>query len=118
MNEDEFANARVHTADNYKKKYDEEMEWIRQVILVNGKLNRIMEENINILLSDNKELRDKLEIEGRRKQKLIYEIAELENTLARKKYETAELKKTLGKKEHEIAELGKTLEKKEHENSG
>jgi len=52
---------RIYTIDYYRKKYDEEMEWIRQVILANGILNRVMEDNINILLKDNKELRDALE---------------------------------------------------------
>ena len=69
---------RVYTIDYYRKKYDEEMEWVRQVILTSGNLSRIMEENINILLKDNKELRDELEFVKKENKGLVKQLLKYE----------------------------------------
>ena len=100
---------RVYTIDYYRKKYDEEMEWVRQVILANGTLNRVMEDNINILLKDNKVLRDELEIQRRNNWRLTDKNTGLvkENTNLIK--DNLDLKKDL-KKELELCEECNELE--------
>jgi len=104
---------RVYSIDYYRKKYDEEMEWIRKVILTNGTLNRVMEENINILLNDNKKLRDELEAQTGNIQRLSDKslIVDLIKRSADLIKENLDLKKDL-KKELELCEDCERLEEK------
>ena len=99
----------VYTIDYYRKKYDEEMEWIRKVILTNGNLNRVMEDNINILLKDNKELRDVLEAQTENIQRLNDKSVDLIKRGADLIKENLDLKKDL-KKELELCEECNELE--------
>jgi len=105
----ESVGERVYTIDYYRKKYDEEMEWIRKVILTNGNLNRVMEDNINILLKDNKELRDVLEAQTENIQRLNDKSVDLIKRGADLIKENLDLKKDL-KKELELCEECNELE--------
>ena len=100
---------RVYTIDYYRKKYDDEMEWIRQVILANGTLNRVMEDNINILLKDNKELRDALEAQRENNWRLSDKNVDLIKRGTDLIKENLDLKKDL-KKELELCEECNELE--------